>query len=62
MPGVDLLTLREVAQMLNVREGTLRQWRNRRQGPPSHKIGVSVVYLRSDIEAWMRDRDEQATA
>jgi len=56
----NVLTLREVAQRLGVREGTLRQWRWRGQGPRSFKVGVSVVYHLADIEAWERQQREES--
>lgn len=51
----NLLTLREVAGLLGVQEATLRQWRARGRGPASFKIGVSVVYRRSDVDAWLEE-------
>ena len=56
----DLLPLREVAQRLGVREGTLRQWRLRGQGPKSEKVGVAVAYRRRVIEKWEDAQREEA--
>lgn len=50
----DLLTLREVAKLLRVPEGTLRYWRHCGTGPTSYKIGRRVRYLRRDVHAWLR--------
>ena len=57
----DWMTLREVSQALGIPEGTLRSWRFRNYGPASFKVGVSVVYLRSDVDAWARDQAEQVS-
>ena len=53
------LTEQELADQLprgNVRK--LRAWRNLRTGPKWLKIGREVVYLRSDVDAWMRREAE----
>jgi excisionase family DNA binding protein len=50
----DLLTLREVADLLRVPEATLRYWRHRRAGPDSYKIGRHIRYQRNDVQAWVR--------
>lgn len=55
----ELMTLRQVSERLAVKEVTLRSWRFRGYGPPSFKIGASVVYHRADVEAWVRDQEEQ---
>lgn len=62
MPCVDnVLTLKELSQRLGVKEGTLRQWRLRGQGPASFKVGVAVAYYLTDVEAWELEQRE-ATA
>jgi predicted DNA-binding transcriptional regulator AlpA len=54
----NVLTLRELSQRLGVREGTLRQWRLRGQGPVSFKVGVAVAYRLEDVETWEREQEE----
>lgn len=58
----DLMTLREVSQRLGIVEGTLRVWRFRKMGPPSFKIGTTVVYRREDVEEWEKRRREEKSA
>ncbi len=50
----DFLTEAEVSARYRgaVSEGTLRNWRNKRIGPPFVKIGKSVLYRREDLERW----------
>ena len=50
----DLLTLREVAELLRVPEATLRYWRHCQTGPNSYKIGRHVRYRQQDVHAWLR--------
>lgn len=49
----DLLTYRDVSALLDVKEVTLRSWRHRGYGPPSFKIGTTVVYRRADLIKWL---------
>ena len=47
-----------LADTLNVTVSTLRTWASRREGPPGRvKIGRSVYYRRSAVQAWLRDRE-----
>ena len=54
----ELLTVPEVAAMLRKPEGTLRYWRAVNRGPKSFKSGSTVVYRRSDVEAWLRAQED----
>ncbi|KGN38195.1 transcriptional regulator [Knoellia subterranea KCTC 19937] len=38
--------------------GTLRWWRHRKVGPRSFKLGRSVRYKKTDVDAWLRDQYE----
>jgi predicted DNA-binding transcriptional regulator AlpA len=51
----DLLTSREVAELLRRPEGTLRQWRHRNFGPEGFRMGGVVVYRRSAVEAFIAE-------
>lgn len=61
-----LLSPREAAELLGVREGTLAAWRCRgkklppgeRRGPPSLTVGRSVKYRESVLNAWLSAREE----
>ena len=48
-----LLTDRQISQRYGLSFHTLRKLRVRGGGPPFIKIGRSVRYRSSDIEAWM---------
>lgn len=49
----DLLTTREVADILRVRIATLRQWRHRSQGPRWVKLVDEVRYPRSALADYL---------
>ena len=59
MPLDDLMTSAELAAVIAVTEGTLRNWRYLGDGPPYLKIGGRVWYSRSAIDAWL---DEQSVS
>lgn len=52
------LSIEEAADRLGLPVSTLRYWRQRRkgEGPLSGKLGRRVVYLPSDVEAWMESQ------
>jgi len=52
----DLLTLREVAQILRVPEATLRYWIHKETGPTNLKIGRHIRYPRAALQRWMREQ------
>jgi excisionase family DNA binding protein len=52
----DLLTLREVAQILRVPEATLRYWIHKGTGPTTLKIGRHIRYPRAALQRWMREQ------
>ena len=49
---LDLLTTREVAEMLRCPESTVRNWRQAGYGPKHAKVGRRVLYSRLDVEKW----------
>lgn len=53
----ELLTTTEVSTILRKPVGTLRQWRHRNYGPRGFRIGGSVLYRRSAVDAWIRQCD-----
>ncbi len=63
------LSPREVAEIADVREGTLAAWRYRSakepsapaRGPRFTKIGRLVRYAESDVRAWLSQREHVAT-
>lgn len=53
----NLLTTREAAQLLGIKENTLTIWRNTdRQHIPYIKIGRAIRYKRSDLVKFLNDR------
>ncbi len=57
---MDLLTTVEVGELLRRPAETLRYWRWRGEGPPSFKVGRTVVYDRRDVLQWL-DAQKAAT-
>jgi len=52
-----LMTRKEVAEFLGVQPGTLARWKwAGTDCPPCVKVGRSVRYRRSDVEAWLWKR------
>lgn len=51
-----LLTTREAAEVLRVKESTLEQWRWQGRGPQFIKLNRSVRYRLADIEAFVEGR------
>lgn len=61
--GMDeYLTANEVADLLRLSIHTLSAWRTRANadGPPWIKMGDSIRYSRSDLEAWLEARRHTA--
>lgn len=52
--------MREVAELLDLPEGTIRSWRVRGTGPPSYKFVGVVRYRLDEVQEWVashRDHD-----
>ncbi len=48
-----LLSIRDVAEWLQVPVQTLYRWRYLGEGPPTLKMGKHLRYRAADIEAWL---------
>jgi excisionase family DNA binding protein len=59
-----LFTLEQAAEYLATPAATIYTWRARRPGfgPPAIKIGGSLRYRRSDLDAWIEAHAEARTA
>lgn len=57
-----LLGQEEVAHRLGVQAATLATWRFRGFGPPFVKVGRSVRYRLSSLEAWLETRLVDSTS
>lgn len=59
-----LLSTRETATRLGVREGTLAAWRARKVAyrPDAVIVGRRVMYRESVIDSWIAAREERRTS
>lgn len=56
----DFLTTEEVAHLCRTSASTVRYWRYDGSGPEGFRVGRRVLYPRSAVDAWLRQRrDEQ---
>lgn len=54
MPDEDLLTPREVADLLGVSVKTVETWRKQNAGPPWFQMSERVIrYRRGDVTEWL---------
>lgn len=55
-----LLKPRELAELLQVSRFTLAHWRRPAvaSGPPYIQVGRAIRYRRTDVERWLRERDQ----
>ena len=53
MEATEYLTLPEASDLIRTPIGTLYQWRTKKIGPPSMKVGRRVLYKRADLVAWL---------
>ncbi|MGH2775633.1 MAG: helix-turn-helix transcriptional regulator [Actinomycetota bacterium] len=53
-----LLSLQEVAEVLNVPVGTLYKWRYEGVGPKGFRVGRGIRYEPADVRAWIAERRE----
>lgn len=47
----------DLAQELEVTEGTLRRWAAERSGPPCIRAGRKIFYRRSAVVEWLEDQE-----
>ena len=57
-----LLTLQEVAAVLNVPIGTVCQWRTRGEGPPGIRVGRHVRVRQTALESWLEAQADPRSA
>ena len=62
MEATEYLTLPEASALIRTPEGTLYQWRTKKIGPPSMKVGRRVLYKRSDLNAWLDSKSTEKAA
>ena len=56
------LNVQEAAMFLGLKQRTMDKWRVTGEGPPFVKIGRSVRYDRSDLQAYMAKRIRRSTS
>ena len=54
----ELLTLQQVAELLEVSPNTIYYWRYQGTGPKGHRVGRWVRYWRSDVLAWVAEHGD----
>jgi excisionase family DNA binding protein len=52
----ELLTSKEVAELLRVPVRTVYVWRGSGSGPRAYRVGKHTLYRRSDVMAWLEGR------
>ncbi len=53
MKTIQLLTSKQLAEILSIPEGTLRYWRNVGIGPNWHKLEGSIRYDLEDVQRYV---------
>lgn len=56
LTGADVMTARDVAELLGIPKSTVEDWARRRV-IPSRKRGRRRFFLRSEVEQWLRADD-----
>jgi predicted DNA-binding transcriptional regulator AlpA len=51
-----LWTVEDLSAFLGIPVTTLYRWRRYRCGPPCHRIGRHLRYLREEVIAWLREQ------
>jgi excisionase family DNA binding protein len=54
-----LLSIDDVAEIIGLAPGTLRNWRVAGRGPRGARIGGRVRYRRADVDAWITQQTER---
>jgi hypothetical protein len=49
--------IHQVSAFLKIPPGTLYQWRHRRKGPPSSKVGRHLRYDPDKVRAWLANQE-----
>jgi excisionase family DNA binding protein len=57
-PVVDGYTVQDLCNYFRVAERTLRRWHETGFGPKRSVIDGRHIYLKSDVDAWMKSREQ----
>ena len=52
----NFLTEAQAAEKCNVAEGTMRNWRTKRKGPPYTKVESAIRYPEDKLDQWLERR------
>lgn len=63
LPGQDslipqMVTTKELAELIGVPVATLNNWRSIGRGPRSFRLGRTVKYLVADVAAWIEQQQQ----
>jgi predicted DNA-binding transcriptional regulator AlpA len=58
MDDSELLTIKDVADLIHSSPGTIHYWRHAspEKTPPAIKVGPRLLFRRADVEAWLAAR------
>lgn len=56
----QLLTVRDVSELLNISTSSIYHWRLTGDGPPAIKIGSRLRFDPQQLRAWIASRSEPA--
>ncbi|MGO9607341.1 MAG: helix-turn-helix domain-containing protein [Candidatus Binataceae bacterium] len=56
----NYLTASELCAELHISPRTLERWLVKRNGPPRTRLGGRVLFSRTDVAQWLRERSEAA--
>ena len=62
MQSDGLLSMQDVARLLNVSVATLKRWRHDRVGPHSFKVGVGrgqIRYRLENVQKWLQEQERK---
>jgi excisionase family DNA binding protein len=54
-----LLSVQDLSATLQVPVATIYRWRYTEGGPPGIRVGRHVRYREADVEAWLREREDE---
>lgn len=52
-----LLTVRDLAALMQVPVATIYEWRKKGTGPRAYTVGKYIRFRPSDVERWLEQRD-----
>ncbi|HEY0113383.1 MAG TPA: helix-turn-helix domain-containing protein [Allosphingosinicella sp.] len=59
---MSTVRVKDAASQLGLSASTLNKWRTQGRGPRFVKLGRTVCYRLSDLEAWLQDQVRSSTS